>query len=130
MSDINFCLSSSFLTAGRSARHYCENPPSVFLSVSYTQNDASFTPKRSHFSIHSTVTIVAYKPTHPDVNVTSAEAQILMTDRSLMASAATARAAATVAPPPPIAPEQQQPAKHSIHEKLAKKPSKVGALIF
>src|SRR5579872_3989402 len=47
-----------------------------------------------------------------------------------MASAATARAAATVAPPPPIAPEQQQPAKHSIHEKLAKKPSKVGALIF
>jgi PiT family inorganic phosphate transporter len=46
-----------------------------------------------------------------------------------MASAATARAAATVAPPPPIAPEQQ-PAKHSIHEKLAKKPSKVGALIF
>ena len=45
-----------------------------------------------------------------------------------MASAATARAAAPVAPPPPISPEQ--PAKHSIHEKLAKKPSKVGALIF
>ena len=44
-----------------------------------------------------------------------------------MASAATARAAA-VAPPPQIAPEQ--PAKHSIHDKLAKKPSKVGALIF
>ena len=45
-----------------------------------------------------------------------------------MASAATARAAAPVAPPPPIAPEQ--PAKHSVHDKLAKKPSKLGMLIF
>jgi len=45
-----------------------------------------------------------------------------------MASAATARAAATTAPPPPIAPAP--PAKHSVHEKLAKKPSKAGALIF
>src|SRR5262249_40613010 len=50
-----------------------------------------------------------------------------MTDRSLMASAATARAAAT-APPPPVTPAA--PAKHSIHEKLNKKPSKVGGLIF
>ncbi len=45
-----------------------------------------------------------------------------------MASAATARAAATTAPPPPIAPAP--PAKHSIHDKLAKKPSKLGMLIF
>src|SRR5215475_5327909 len=51
-----------------------------------------------------------------------------MTDRSLMASAAPARAAAPIAPPPPI--ESAAPAKHSIHEKLNKKPSKVGALIF
>src|ERR1700761_931907 len=53
--------------------------------------------------------------------------KISTSDRSLMASAATARAAA-VAPPPPIAPEQ--PAKHSVHDKINKKPSKVGALIF
>jgi PiT family inorganic phosphate transporter len=45
-----------------------------------------------------------------------------------MASAATARAAATTAPPPPIVPAP--PAKHSIHDKLAKKPSKLGMLIF
>src|SRR6201986_5105768 len=53
--------------------------------------------------------------------------KISTSDRSLMASAATARAAA-VAPPPPIAPEQ--PAKHSVHDKINKKPSKTGALIF
>src|SRR5215475_7430176 len=51
-----------------------------------------------------------------------------MTDRSLMASAAPARAAAPIAPPPPI--ESAAPAKHSIHEKLNKKPSKIGALVF
>src|SRR6201992_1179310 len=45
-----------------------------------------------------------------------------------MASAATARAAAPVAPPPPVAPEQQ--AKHSVHDKINKKPSKLGTLIF
>ncbi len=45
-----------------------------------------------------------------------------------MASAATARAAATTTPPPPIAPAP--PAKHSVHDKLAKKPSKLGMLIF
>ncbi len=45
-----------------------------------------------------------------------------------MASAATARAAAPVMPPPPVTPEQ--PTKHSIHDKLAKKPSKLGMLIF
>jgi PiT family inorganic phosphate transporter len=45
-----------------------------------------------------------------------------------MASAATARATATTAPPPPISPAP--PAKHSVHDKLAKKPSKLGMLIF
>src|ERR1700749_2943256 len=53
--------------------------------------------------------------------------KISTSDRSLMASAATARAAA-VAPPPPVAPEQQ--AKHSVHDKINKKPSKLGTLIF
>src|SRR5580704_7688013 len=54
--------------------------------------------------------------------------KISSSDRSLMASAATARAAAPVMPPPPVTPEQ--PTKHSIHDKLAKKPSKLGMLIF
>jgi inorganic phosphate transporter, PiT family len=44
-----------------------------------------------------------------------------------MASAATARAT-VAAPPPPIAPET--PKGHSVHEKLSKKPSKLGILIF
>jgi PiT family inorganic phosphate transporter len=39
---------------------------------------------------------------------------------------ATATAASTAATAPPIAP----PAKHAVHEKLSKKPSKAGALVF
>src|ERR1700753_521654 len=52
-----------------------------------------------------------------------------MTDRSFMASAATARAAATTAPPPPLA-SAPPPVKHSVQDKLAKKPGKLGMLIF
>ena len=45
-----------------------------------------------------------------------------------MATVSAATTATTTAPPiaPPVAP----PAKHSIHDKLSKKPSKTGALIF
>ncbi|MGC1905634.1 MAG: inorganic phosphate transporter [Candidatus Acidiferrum sp.] len=45
-----------------------------------------------------------------------------------MASAATARAAVGNAPPPSV--EQAPPPKHSVHDKLAKKPSKLGMLLF
>jgi inorganic phosphate transporter, PiT family len=44
-----------------------------------------------------------------------------------MASAATARAT-VAAPPPPVSPAP--PKGHSVHEKLSKKPSKVGMLVF
>ena len=44
-----------------------------------------------------------------------------------MATAPMSTSSATTAPPPPsIAP----PSKHSVHDKLAKKPSKAGLLIF
>ena len=45
-----------------------------------------------------------------------------------MASSATARAAVVNAPPPTV--EQAPPPKHSVHDKLAKKPSKLGMLLF
>ena len=46
-----------------------------------------------------------------------------------MASAATARAAVVNAPPPPVD-SAPPPAKHSVHDKLAKKPSKIGMMVF
>src|SRR5579871_5824555 len=52
-----------FFVPSPSRLAFSPDPPTAFLSALYTRNYVSFTPNPSHSHIHSTVTIVAYKPT-------------------------------------------------------------------